>query len=191
MSTITVVKKNGYAAIAADTLTKWGAIKESAAYIVNHPKVFEIDGNYLGAAGPTATKLILRHYFAARGRKVRLRNVDEIFATWVDLHRMLKDEYFLLPEEDEEDSYESSRMDVLIANRHGIFGVGADRAVQEFAKFYAFGYGCEYALGAMYTVYDDPARSAEDVARLGVEAAAEFDDSTGLPIVAYTVKLDG
>ena len=64
-------------------------------------------------------------------------------------------------------------MDVLIANRHGIFGVGADRAVQEFAKFYAFGYGCEYALGAMFAAYEDPARSAEDVARLGVEAAAE------------------
>jgi len=37
MTTIAVVRKNGYAAIAADTLTKWGSGKESAAYIRLNP----------------------------------------------------------------------------------------------------------------------------------------------------------
>ena len=45
MTTITVVKKGGIAAIAADTLTKWGAGKESAKYIANSEKITKI-GSY-------------------------------------------------------------------------------------------------------------------------------------------------
>jgi ATP-dependent protease HslVU (ClpYQ) peptidase subunit len=190
MSTITVVKKGGLAAIAADSLTKWGAIKETADYVANHEKIFEIQSNYLAIAGPTAARLVLRHYFGSRQR-VRLGSVDEIFATWIGLHQALKERYYLNPDSFEEDdpAYESTQMDVLIANAHGIFGVGVDRAVQEYTRFSAFGYGCEYALGAMWLAYDDPDRSAEDIARLGVQAAAEFDDSTALPVASRSVRL--
>ena len=45
------------------------------------------------------------------------------------------------------------------------------------------------ALGAMYAAYDNPRLSAEQVARLAIEAAAEFDDATGLPVVSRSVKL--
>ena len=41
----------------------------------------------------------------------------------------------------------------------------------------------------MRAVYDDPAKSAEDIARIGIEVAAEFDDATALPMHSYTVKL--
>ena len=92
------------------------------------------------------------------------------------------------PNERSEDSYESTRMDVLIANPHGIFGVSAYRHVQQFTKFYSYGNGNEYATGAMYAIYDDPSKSAEDIARLGIQAAIEFEDSSGLPIISYTVQ---
>ena len=39
MTTIAVVKKQGVAAIATDTLTKWGTGKESAGYIANNDKI--------------------------------------------------------------------------------------------------------------------------------------------------------
>ena len=61
-----------------------------------------------------------------------------------------------MPEEDKEDALESSRMDCLIANPHGIFGVAAHRTVQEFSRFYAYGSGSDYALGAMYSAYERP-----------------------------------
>jgi ATP-dependent HslUV protease, peptidase subunit HslV len=188
MSTITIVKKSGYAAVAADSLTKYGANKESADYIVNHSKIIQIQDCFLAISGPTSSKLVLKHYFTTVQSEASFASVDNIFNTWLALHNTLKEQYFLRPDEDDEDSYESSRMDVLIASPQGIFGVAAHRSVQEFSKFYAYGYGSEYALGAMYAVYDDPSRSAEDVARLGVQAASVFDDTTGLPIISYTVK---
>lgn len=189
MSTVVVVRKGGVGAICADTLTKWGTVKESAAYVQNHEKILHIGETYIGVTGPATFKLILRDYFTENGGDARLDNAMSIFRTWNRLHRALKDRYFLLGEEDKEDALESSRIDVLLLNRHGIFGVAAHRTVQEFSRFYAFGSGADYALGALHALYDDPALDAEQIARRAAEAAAEFDDSTGLPLQCHTVKM--
>ena len=188
MSTITVVKKNGVAAMAADTLTKWGYAKETATYVANHEKVLRLGDSYIGVAGSATAEHAIRDYFGRRKQQPRLQNATQIFRVFTDLHRALKDDYFLNPKDDDEDAYESSRSDVLILNAWGIFGVDSYRCVQEFTKFYAYGGGCEYALGAMFAAYDG-GLSAEEVARLGVEASAEFDDSTGAPVTSYSVRL--
>lgn len=189
MTTIAVVKKNGYTAIAADTLTKWGTGKESAAYIANNNKIVAAGDTFIGASGSATFKTIMHDYFARTKTKARFSSTIEIFRTWQAFHEILKNEYFLVTTSDKDDSLESSRFDVLLANPHGIFGVGAHRTVQEYVKFYAIGSGTDVALGAMYGVYDDPKRSAEDVARFAIEAAAEFDDATGLPVMSHSIKL--
>ena len=51
MTTIAVVRKNGHAAIAADTMTKWGTGKETAEYIINHSKILKVGGSYIGVTG--------------------------------------------------------------------------------------------------------------------------------------------
>jgi ATP-dependent protease HslVU (ClpYQ) peptidase subunit len=190
MTTIAVVKKGGIAALAADTLTKWGSAKESSTYIANHEKILQVGESYLAITGSATFKMILKDYFSTGG-DVRLSTAQDIFRAWNRLHSALKERYYILPEEDKEDALESSRMDVLIVNPHGIFGVSGHRTVQEFSRFYAYGSGSDYALGALYSVYDDPARNAEALARHAVEAAAEFDDCTGIPISCASVRLAG
>ncbi|HTO45890.1 MAG TPA: MFS transporter [Burkholderiales bacterium] len=189
MTTVTVVRKGGVAAIAADTLIKWGSAKESATYIANHDKILRVGESLVGVTGTATFTAILRDYFDHSSEEVRLDSPSQIFRAWNRLHGILKERYFLLPEEDKEDALESSRMDCLIANPHGIFGVAAHRTVQQFSKFYAYGSGSDYALGAMYSAYADPQLGAEQIARHGIEAAAEFDDGTGLPVTAYSVQL--
>ncbi|PWT77231.1 MAG: hypothetical protein C5B46_00145 [Proteobacteria bacterium] len=189
MTTVTVVKKAGIAAIAADTLIKWGTAKESSAYIVNHEKILKVGDSYIAVTGYATFKTILSDYFDHVPEEVLLNTPANIFRTWNRLHGILKQRYYLLPEEDKEDALESSRMDCLIANPYGIFGVAAHRTVQQFSRFYAYGSGSDYALGAMYSVYDDPKLSAEQIARHGVQAAAEFDDGTAAPITCFTVRL--
>ena len=189
MTTIAVVKKNGRTAIAADTLTKWGTGKESATYIKNNNKIVRAGDTYIGASGSATFKTIMHDYFARPKAKARFDSTIQIFRTWQAFHVALKDRYFLVTASDKDDSLESSRFDVLIANPHGIFGVGAHRTVQEYVKFYAIGSGTDVALGAMFGVYDDPKRSAEDIARFAIEAAAEFDDATGLPVMSHSIKL--
>ncbi|SRR5581483_182716 len=189
MTTIAVTKKGGVVAIAADTLTKWGSAKESAGYIVNSEKILKVGQNYVAVTGNATFKMILRDYFLENAEQVRLENPVEIFKTWNRLHAALKERYFLLPEEDKEDALESSRMDVLIANPNGIFGVSGHRTVQEFSRFYAYGSGSDYALGALWASYDRPNLSAMQIARHAIECAADFDDGTGLPVQCFSVKL--
>lgn len=189
MTTIAVVRKNGYCAIAADTLTKWGTGKESAAYVANNTKIVRVGDSYIAGSGTSTFKLILRDYFSRRDVRARFDSTISIFKTWQAFHAVLKEQYYLVTVGDKDDTIESSKFDVLIANPHGIFGVGAHRTVQEYRKFYAIGSGTDLALGAMYAAYDSPRLSAERIARLAIEAAAEFDDATGLPVTSHAVRL--
>ncbi len=188
MTTLAVVKKKGQIAIAADTLTKWGTTKESATYIVNAEKIIRVGDSYIAITGTTTFTLILRDYFASLDKPPALDSVHNIFRVWQDLHLAMKERYFLNPAEDKDDDLESSRIHVLIANPHGIFGVGAHRTVQEFSRFYSYGAGSEYATGALWAAYDNPKLDALALARMAIECAIEFDDSTGGPITSYVLK---
>ena len=76
----------------------------------------------------------------------------------------------------------------MIANQYGIFGVFALREVCVYSKYWAIGAGAEIALGAMYACYDEQ-RDAETIARIAIEASAEFNTTTALPITSYTLPL--
>lgn len=189
MTTIAVVRKHGIAAIAADTLTKWGPVKETAKYVVNHGKILRVGDSFVAITGNATFKHILPDYFAGLDTPPALDSVAQIFKVWNRMHADFKEHYFLQSEEDKEDAVESTRVDVLIANAYGIFGVSGHRTVQEFSRFYAYGSGSDYALGALFSTYDRSEFDAEAAARHAVEAAAEFDDGTGGPIESHTVAL--
>jgi ATP-dependent protease HslVU (ClpYQ) peptidase subunit len=189
MSTITVVKKNGQAAIAADTLTKWGYIKESSKYITNHQKIFRLGNNLIGIVGSMSVAQAIEDCLTNVKRRPVLNSTANIFKSWITIHERLKAAYLLNPQEDDDDPVESTQSDVLIANPYGIFGVSAHRSIFEYAKFYAYGSGHGYAMGAMYAAYEDGRFSAEEIARLGVMAAAEFDDGTDTPVLSHTLRL--
>ncbi|HEY8563494.1 MAG TPA: hypothetical protein VIL74_24155 [Pyrinomonadaceae bacterium] len=189
MSTIVGVKKDGYVSIAADTLTTWGNMKESAAHIENSDKILQFQDNYLAFTGSASFRLVVAHWLKSARLKPKLDSVENIFDAWLSFHRELKDKYFLRPDDQESDDFETSRMNVLIVNASGVFSVGVMRDVIEYKRFTSFGSGCDFAIGAMRAVYDDPAKSAEDIARIGIEVAAEFDDGSGLPMNCYTIKL--
>jgi len=189
MSTIVVVKKDGVAAIAADTMTSGGAGRDSALCIVNHSKLVRVRDSWLGIAGPTSAKAILADYFSTLKGPVKLRNTTDILKVWLKLHKALKDKYFLESRNDPDACFQSSAIDVLIANPAGIFGVTEHRTVQEFSMFYSYGSGSHCALGAMFALYHREGLSAVDIATAAVHAAAEFDDGTGLPLLVQTVQL--
>ncbi|MCW5605717.1 MAG: MFS transporter [Burkholderiales bacterium] len=189
MTTIVVVRKGGRAAIAADTMTKWGSAKETADYVANNGKLLQVGDSWLGLTGNATFKTILRDYFERPKTRARLGTPLGIFRTWQALHATLKNDYHLLPGAHEDEPLESSRFDTLIANPQGIFGVVAHRTVQEFTRYYAFGSGSPYAMGALHALYDTPGLNAETLARRAVEAAAEFDDATGLPLEVRGIRL--
>ena len=188
MSTIVVVKKAGIACIAADSLTSFGDLRLSSDYDAAHDKILHQGRNYLGIVGSAAHQLVMESIFADKKNKIHFNSRLAIFETFRALHPLLKEKYFLNPKDEEDDPYESTQIDALIASPSGIFGVHSLREVTEYKKFWSIGSGSEYALGAMYAVYDQ-FDSAADIVAAGVAAGAEFNNASSMPLSSYTVRL--
>ncbi len=188
MSTIVVVRKNKQACIAADSVTSFGDTLLPADFDQASDKITYHLGNYIGTVGSAAHQLVLESALHSI-RQVDLHTRQSIFESFRRLHKTLKDDYYLKPTEDEEDPYESTRMDALILNDSGIFGIYGMREVFEYSRFWAIGSGADYALGAMQALYDH-SDSAIDIARAGINAAAKFDNASALPMTLYSVSMD-
>lgn len=105
-----------------------------------------------------------------------------------ELQDVLEGKYHLRPHDEDDDEFNSLRFHALIANPKGIFELTSLRSVLEFDRFVANGNGYRFAVGAMHALYDTDA-TAEAIARAGLEAAAEFDWMTGLPIEVHVLPL--
>ncbi|MFT5503972.1 MAG: ATP-dependent HslUV protease subunit HslV [Gammaproteobacteria bacterium] len=191
MSTIVAVIKNGIACIAADSLTSFGEVRQSAEFVTDSDKIinFEKDGdnNYLGIVGSAAHHLVMQDLLNNHPDKIDFSSRAEIFKTFKTIHPILKEEYFLNGKEDENDAYESSRVDALIVNSSGIYGLYSLREVEQYSKFWAVGSGSEFALGAMLAVYEQ-FDNAEQIARAGIRAGTTFDTSSSMPMKCFSIK---
>ena len=185
MTTVLVVAKPDRIAIGADTMTKFGRSYESADLVVNPSKIVKVGDSYLAYTGHASLALVLSRYFDGLEEAPQLDSTGAIFDASRALHAGLKEDFFLNPEADEHDTFEGFHFHSLIANPAGIFGLYSHRSVLEYSRYYSFGSGSEYALGALATLYDrtdDPA----EIAREALEVAAMFDDGTGAPFEIHS-----
>jgi ATP-dependent protease HslVU (ClpYQ) peptidase subunit len=187
MTTIVVVKKDGHAVIAGDTLTTFGSTRLASVHDAAPEKLLKHGSSYFGIAGSAAHQLVLESLLK-KHPEFTFNGREEIYESFRKIHPILKEEAFLNPKEEEDDPYESSQLTALVANASGIFGVYSMREVFEFDKFWSIGSGRDFALGAMFAVWKGR-KSAEDIARIGVLAGAEYDTGTGLPMNVAVVKL--
>jgi ATP-dependent HslUV protease subunit HslV len=193
MTTLVVVKKAGQIAIAADTLVTFGDTSLTHRFEANS-KIFKVDApvvgtSYIGMAGTVAHFPALRKAMAALPKEdLKLGSRDEVFDTFIKLHPLLKDTFFLQTKEDDNDPYESSQFTVVIANASGIYGLYSYREIFEFKEFWGIGSGRSFALGAMHACWDK-AKTAREVAMAGMNAGCEFDKNSAGPIEVFTLKL--
>lgn len=186
MTTVVVVRKNGELVIAADSQSTFGDTRLGAAEDRAWNKIFQAHGSYFAICGSAAHDLVMQSALK------KVKNLDfssrpAIFESFRKLHPKFKDDFFLKPEEEDDDPYESSQMTVLIANPYGIFGVYSLREVYDYQRFWSVGSGREYAIGAMHAVYDRPKITAMDIAQIGVEAGCSFDVNSSLPMTSYSL----
>lgn len=188
MSTVVVVKKAGQVCIAADSLTTFGDLRMGSDYDADSDKILACKNAYLGIVGSAAHHLVMQSIVQQPDVDMDFSSRMSIFESFRLLHPVLKEKYFLNAKDEDNDPYESTQIDALIASPHGIFGVHSLREVSEYKKFWAIGSGSEYALGAMFAVYD-MFDSAEKIATAGVHAGAEFNNASAMPMTSYSIDL--
>jgi ATP-dependent HslUV protease, peptidase subunit HslV len=188
VTTVVVVRKGGTVAIASDSLVTFGDTRLAHGYEANE-KLFKVGDSWIGMSGTTAHFTVLRKALSALpADEMKLSTRDEVFDTFLKLHPKLKENFFLNTKEDDADPYESMQFTALIANPSGIFGVYSYREVFEFDRFWGIGTGRAFALGAMHASFDR-AKSARELAEVGVSAGCEFDKNSSGPIRVHTIKL--
>ena len=192
MTTLVVVKKAGQVVMAADTLVTFGDTALPQRFEANR-KIFKVDTpagiSYVGMAGTVAHFPALRKAMAALPKAdLKLSSKDEVYDTFLKLHPLLKETFFLQTKEDDNDPYESMQFTVVIANSSGIYGLYSYREIFEFKEFWGIGSGRSFALGAMHAAWAS-AKTAKEVALAGMHAGCEFDKNSGGPIDIYAVKL--
>ena len=189
MSTVVVVRKNGVACIAADSLTSYGELKLSSRYDPHSEKIQTFGDTHLSVVGSAAHTLVIESLLSKEAFFPDFSDRAAIFKTFSEVHTELKENYFLNTKDEEDDPYESSHIDALAVNKYGIFGIYSMREVYEYSLFWATGSGSPYALGAMHAVYDRY-DSAESIAEAGVLAGAEFDNASATPVTMRSVNLE-
>ena len=187
MTTIVAVKKNGQVAIASESLTTFGDLRLGRHYKGEYEKILRIQDSWIGLCGSSAHHLVIANVLS-KFEHLKLGSRAEVFETFRQIHPILKEHAYLNPKEEEDDPYESSQITALIANSSGIYGVYSYREVFDYDRFWAVGSGRNFALGAMYAVYDR-LKTAREIAQVGVEAGIEFDTASSGPLVLHTVKL--
>ncbi len=188
MSTVVAVKKAGKICIAADSLTSFGDMRLSSEYDADHDKILCHGDNKVGIVGSAAHQLVLESLLSDRKVKVNFSSKADVFETFRSFHPILKEKYFLNSKDEDDDPYESTQIDALIANPHGIFGIHSLREVTQYTKFWSIGSGAEYALGAMFAVYD-VFDTAEQIAEAGVRAGSEFNNASSMPMSSYVIDM--
>ncbi len=192
MTTVVVVKKAGQVAVATDSLVTFGDTRLPHRFEANE-KVFKVEAvsgqSFVATAGTVAHFPALRKALASLPKgELKLHSKDEVYDTFLKLHSILKDNFFLQTKEEDVDPYESMQFSVLIANSAGIFGLYSYREVFEFKEFWGIGSGRGFALGAMNATFSK-AKSAREVAIAGVVAGCEFDKNSAGPVNVFTMKL--
>ena len=187
MSTICAVRKNGKICLAADTATAFGDMVASSELVASHTKMFCHDDTWFGVIGSVAHSFALREALHL-AEKLDLTSTDAIYRSFLDLHAILKEETFLKTDEEEDDPYESSQMELLLVNGSGLYTVHSYRDVIAYNRYWALGSGSDFALGAMRAVYDTA--ECEEIARVGIDVGCEFDSASQLPLEIQVLDLD-
>ncbi len=187
MSTLVVVEKDGLRCMAADTMTSFGSQKQTARYVARPEKILRVGDSYVGLVGWAASQTVLESVFNDNLELPEVSSELELFEFSRKLHARLKEDYFLKVSEDDA-PFETSQMTLFVMNRYGLFGLYSLRAVDRFEGFAAIGSGGDYALGAMYAAWERDL-SADEIARLGVEAGIEFDVYSFGPISLKRIKI--
>jgi len=189
VSIVLVVKKGKEVAIASDTLTSAGQLKFSSKYKKNSKKFFKYEDTFIGSVGKSMSKIMLNHALQNSEKKFNFNSLENIYSSMLEIHKLLKKEYFLIPTSKEEQMVEATKLHLLLANSSGIYQISSDRHIAELSKFWAIGSGANFALGAMHQAYSNKKYSALDIAKIGVEASCEFDKSCALPMDFKKIKL--
>ena len=185
MSIVVAITKNNRTVMASDSMGLYGSQRvptDNSKAI----KVRQVGSSYLAMTGWSVYDNVIDDFIG--DKPPTFRDTREIFSFFMTLWRELHERYAFVNDQavSKDSPFGDLDASFLIANAAGIFKVASDTNVSKFDKYYAIGSGSDYALGAIYPLYDGD-HDASGLATVGVETAINFDAYCGGEIEVYEV----
>lgn len=174
MSIAIAVKKDRRIALGTDSQSTFGDRRVPANVVAT--KIQQVGAAYLASTGWGIYDDILNDYLSRTGA-ADLSSRPAVFAFFVAFWKELHEHYPFVkdqPEDGEHSPFGELDSSFLIVAPQGIFHVAGNMTVTEFARYYAIGSGCEYALGAASVLYGTEADS-KTICCGAVETAIKFN----------------
>ena len=189
MSVVCAAIKDGDIAIGCDTQISFGSISVTSKHLSNSNKLHKVNGSIIGIVGWNTLSDMVDHLIMNRADCFQLSSRMEIYSTLLNLHTIMKSDYFLKAKGgDDKEPVESSQLSALIVNQYGLFEITKYREVNQYQKFWTVGSGRQYALGAMQAVYSSDLTAAQ-IVTAGIDASCEFDRACSLPSYVENLQL--
>ena len=188
MSIVCAAIKDDEIAITADTQMSMGSLVTTAEDLKNCDKLLRVNDNVIGIVGWKAMSIMLETIISEKGGLFVMDDRKKIYKSLMNLHKEMKQNYFLETDEYDSQPVESLQLDALIINKNGIYAISSYREVNQYSRFWAIGSGYRYSLGAMEVLYGK-ATSAKELVEAGVYAAAKFDSGCSLPATSEVMTL--
>ena len=188
MSIVVAVQKNDRIVMAADTLVCFGDDVVIPSANASVPKIQRLGSVVIGGTGWAVYDDIFRDYLHDKPAP-ELADERSIFTFFMNLWKVLHENYAFVNDQAADKDTPFGELDAtfLITNRKGIFKVSSDMGITKFNQYYAVGSGSDYALGALYNLYDMDLDVSE-IARRAVHTAIQFDVHCGGEIDVLLVE---
>ncbi len=178
MSIVVAVRKRGRTCMASDSQNNFGS---------NHvpgdnsriSKVRRVGDALLGTTGWGIYENILDDLLGS-GSEPKLDSRQRVFEFFLGLWKALHERYPFVNDQFEKDDSPFGNLDAsfLVATSAAIYYVASDLSVTPLEKYFAIGSGADFALGAVYNLYDQEL-TAEEIAVRCVETAGAFNAYCG------------
>lgn len=178
MTIVVAVTKDHRTVMAADSLTCFGDSRQIPPDNASTSKIRRIGDALVGSAGWAVYDRILDHWLDENDPP-DLSDDRAIFAFFLDFWKALHDRYPFVNDQSQGKDSPFGDLDssFLIASAGGLYKVSHDMDVCRFEQYYAIGSGSEYALGSMYSTWDE--LDADGIADVAVRAAISYDVQCG------------
>lgn len=152
--------------------------------------IVKVGESYIGLASSVAFQTCLENILnGLQGKRIpALTSRQELFTFFNQIHETLRNESGMNPSYQPGQEFEWSPMNAIVINRSGIYRVDSSRGVYEFTRYWAYGSGEAFALGAMYASYDQDL-SASEIAKKALAASSEFDGMGAIDPILVSIKI--
>ncbi len=173
MSVVVAVYKDNKIVMASDTIANFGDLHVPVSNY-RSIKVKKVGNSYIGTTGWAIYENVFDDLLKNK-QMPNLMDEGAIYTFFLKLWKQLHEKYAFVNDQcnDTESPFGDLDSSFLIANKNGIFHVASDMCISKFTQYFAIGAGCEIALGALFSLYEEN-YGPEEIARKAVEAAIAF-----------------